>query len=215
MKQEELILKLKSLKSIQPDSNILMDIKKDVDLRIEAGENNFVLKRIKSFLSNVSLTFKANPFASYGITVALVVVIFLSVSTGFLPNEINKTLLYAKIVTAPNRYVKASIALSYAQTKLDSGNLKKNIQSSNGIKDISNSIAIANVELSDLKLMGEKGIYTSAQCKDLYKSFQTSLYNLDQYITASYPNGGDKSTILLKTQISNYEKQAEQKLNLY
>src|ERR1035437_9368794 len=147
MKEENLILKLKSLKAVQPDYNVLMDIKKDVDLRIEAGESNFVLQRLKSFLSNFLLTFKANPFASYGIAVALVVVIFLSVSTGFLPNEINKTLLYVKIATAPNRYVKASIALSYTQAKLDPGNLKKNIHSQNGIKDISNSIAIANTEL--------------------------------------------------------------------
>lgn len=216
MKQADLILKLKSLKSIQPDSNILKTIEKDVYSHLETNESNFVLRRIKSFSSNIFLTFKTNPFASYGVAAALLLVVFLSVSTGFLPNEINKTLLYAKIATAPNQYVKASLALAYAQTKINTVNLKRNKPNENGIKDISRSIALANIELSELKLMGEKGKYSSVQCKDLYRNYQTSLENLDHYIATSSTNIEDKESIaLLKTQIFNYEKQAEQKLNLY
>lgn len=216
MKQADLILKLKSLKSIQPDYDVLKTIEKDVYSRFETNESNFILRRIKAFSSNVFLTFKTNPFASYGIAAALLIVVFLSVSTGFLPNEINKTLLYAKIATAPNQYVKASLALSYAQTKLDAVNLKRNIHNQNGIKDISKSIALANIELSELKLMGDHGKYTSTQCKQLYRNYQTSLENLDHYITTSSLNREDKESMAsLKIQISNYEKQAEQKLNLY
>lgn len=216
MKQADLILQLKSLKSIKPDSSILMSLEKDIHSRLEIDEGNSVWEKMKSFASNIFLTFKTNPFASYGIATALLVVVLLSISTGFLPNGINKTLLYAKIATAPNQYIKASIALSYAQDKINNVRVSSNKLSEDKIKDISQSIAFANVELSGLKLMGEKGKYTSEQCKELYRSYHASLENLDSNITTSFPNEKDKQSIAsLKTQISNYENQAEQKLKIY
>lgn len=219
MKQIDVILQLKSLKSIQPDSNVLKTIEKNVYSHLKTDDRNFVWKQIKSFSSNIFLILKilkTNPFTTYSIGVAFLIVVFLSVYTGFLPNEISKTLLYTKIAVAPNQYIKASIALSSAQTKIDSINYTSNKLHKNEIKDISQSIALANQELSALKLMGEKGKYTQSECQELYRSYHTSLENLDHHITASSSNEEDKQSIAsLKTQISNYEKQAEQKLKLY
>lgn len=216
MKQTDLILKLKLLKSIQPNSGVLKTIERDVYSRIEVDGSNFVLRQMKLFWGDVSLIFKINPIASYGVVAALAVVVFLSVYTGFLPNELNKTLFYTKIAIASNQYERASLALSYAQTKIATVIFERNAPDQNGIKDISKSIALANTELSELKLMGEEGKYTSAQCKELYRNYQTTLENLDRYIYTSSPNGENKDSVdLLETQILNYEKQAEMKFNLY
>lgn len=216
MKQASIIKKLRSLKLIQPDSETLRATEKNVYFRIKTNQSSSIWEQVRSLSSSAFNIFKANPFGSYSLTVALLVIIVISISSGFLPNKINKTLLYAKIATAPNQYVRARIALSNAQDKINTVNVASNKISENKIKDISQSIALANTELSELKLMGEKGKYTSEQCKELYRNYHNSLENLDHYITTSSLGRGDEqSKAFLKTQISNYEKEAEQKLKLY
>lgn len=214
MREEEIIEQLKSLKSIQPDSSVLMGVKKDIHSHLKIGKSDSVCDKVKSYSNHIFPLFKTNPFASYSIVIALFVVILLSIYSGFLPNTMNKVLLYSRIVTAPNQYIKASIALSYAQDKINTLNANK--LDENKTKDISQSIAFANTELSGLKLLGETGIYTSEQCKELYRSYYASLENLDKSTTANSPNDKDNQALAsLKVKISGYKKQAEQKLNRY
>ncbi len=187
MKQEEIIKQLKQLHKIEPKPDTIAQIKSNI-------YHNLQIPKPSTF------QFKANSFMVYGLAIAFAIFVFLSI----------------RIATSQNQFEKASIALSYAQGKINTVIVASNKLNENKIKDISQSIALANGELSKLKLMGEKGRYTSEQCEELYRSYHASLEKLDNNITTSSTNDADKQSIApLKTQISNYEKQAEQKLKLY
>lgn len=215
MKQEEIIKQLKQLNRIEPDLKTLSEIKQDIYFQLQSEEKVSIWDWLKQFTKLPPFSLKANPVMTYGLA-ALAIFVFLSISTGVLPNTASKIFLSVRIATAPNQYEKAKVVFSYAQTQIDALNKSNNKLDNYKLTDISRTIAFANTELSGLKLMGEKGKYTSEQCKELYRSYHTSLENLDHYITTSSPNEEDKQSIApLKTQISNYEKQAEQKLKLY
>lgn len=215
MKQEDLIKQLKLLKSVQPDSHTLMSIEGEIYSQLEIDKKNSHWDRMKYFSDNVFLI-KSNPFTSYGMVAALFVIVFLSISTGFLPNAMNNTLLYAKIATAPNQYEKAKIAFSYTQTQTETLNNNNNKINPHKLVEISRTITLANTELSALKLVGEKGKYTSQQCQQLYKEYSQYLERLNRLISKkSIDNGDEKSIELLKAQIAGYEKQSELKLKIY
>ncbi len=216
MKQEDVIRQLNLLKLIKPGSHTLKTIERDVYSQLKINENSSIWERVTCFSKNVYLTFKSNPFPSYTIATVLLIIVFLSISTGFLPNEINKTLLYAKIAVAPNQYEKAKIAFSYTQAQTDM--LDKNSSKIDTYKltEVSRTIALANTQLSGLKLMGEKGKYTTQQCQELYKEYSQHLEKLDSLLSKTSIDNGDKKSIeFLKAQIAGYEKESEQKLKGY
>ncbi|GEM_PF-2549941 len=216
MKQKDVIEQLKSLKSIRPNSHTLMSIERDIYYQLKIDKRYSVWERMTCFFKDVFLTFKSNPIASYGIAAALLIIVFLSISTGFLPNEINKTLLYAKIAVAPNQYEKAKIAFSYTQAQTDMLDKNNSKLDTYQLTEVSRTIALANTQLSGLKLMGEKGKYTSQQCQELYKEYSQHLEKLDSLLSkVSIDNGDEESIELLKAQIAGYEKESEQKLKVY
>lgn len=215
MKQEEIIKQLKQLNKIEPRPDTIAEIKGNIFLQLRA-EEKMHWGWLKRFSMPFTSQFKANSFMVYGSAIALVIFVFLLIGAGFLPNTANKIFLSVRIATAPNQYEKAKIAFSYTQAQIDALNKSNYKLDKHKLTEISRTIAFANTQLSRLKLMGEKGKYTSQQCKGLYRSYHTSLENLDHYITTSSPNEEDKQSIApLKMQISNYEKQVERKLNLY
>lgn len=216
MKQEDLTKQLKLLKSIQPDYHTLLSIERDVYSQLKTDKRYSLWERMKCFPDNAFLLFKANPFASTSIAFTFLIIVFLSISIGFLPNEINKTMLYAKIATAPNQYEKAKIAFSYTQVQTDALNKNDNKLDTYKLKEVSRTIALANTELSGLKLIGEKGKYTSQQCQQLYKEYSRYLEKLDSLLSKQALNNEDQKSVMdLRMQIAVYEKQSEQKLRFY
>ncbi len=208
MEQPDVIRQLQSLKSVKPNSHTLRAIERNIFLRLETGERDSVWERIQRLPSRVFVIFKSNPFTAYSTAAVLLIVVYLSISTGFLPGVINTAWFNVKIATAPNQYVKASLALSQAQAKIDNASFTNETK----INDLFRSVALANSELAGLHLMGEEGKYTSQQCQELYRNYLRYLGHLDRILSIQ---AKFEPIEQLDAQIKLYEQQAESRLDQY
>lgn len=213
MKQEKLIHQLKMLRKIEPRADTIAEIKQQASLQLRVRKNVDIWVSLRRFRKHFSVMFDAHPFIGFGTAIALAVLALLSVSSGLLPKTATTIYLSVAMATLPNQYEKAKFALSYTQAQIDALSAGNTAVNTGKLTDLSREIAFADAQMSGLKLMGEKGKYTSGQCKELYRQYHASLENLDHMLLA---NSETKQSIgQLHTQISDYEKHAEQKLNLY
>lgn len=198
MKDEYVIRKLKLLKKVEPGSGVILAVEKNVYSKIEPE-------------TGLPFPQKYNPFVFYGLA-AFAFAILLLFATGILPNRFDEAALYSRVALARNQYVKANLALSNAKDKINRLISNKKIDK-NKTSDISRTLAFAQGELSGLKLMGEKGKYTSEECKKLYGEYHLYLEKLKTYFKETNSNGEEIS--VLESQIDKYEKESGQKLKLY
>lgn len=196
MSEVELVKKIKLLKTIKPASAELDVIGKNIysHLGIEQRPETFI-------------KFGSQPVIYFGTAFAVIFLAIIFNINNLLPNNIHTLITYTKITAASNQYEKAHIALADIQNKYGTPDM---IKSSNS-EDISQSLTLTNNELSNLKLKGEKGTYTSQQCLALYKTYLLYLEKLNKNI----PDNGQPSTRLLKSTIAKYKELSEQKLHMY
>lgn len=197
MKEKKLIEELQLLQSVQPDSYTLRVIKKKVDMEV-LGNNNFSIRKWFSF----------TPLTTF-IAIAAVI-FFIIVVTRFLPDTIENDFIVAKIVLASNQYERAKIAVVNVDNQfvvLQQKNFDKR-----KVILLSQSLALANNQMSGLKLIGEKGKYTSSDCLSLYAKYHKSLETMKNSIS-SQQNFPEDTQLLAK--IKQYDDQSEKKLHEY
>lgn len=78
---------------------------------------------------------------------------------------------------------------------------------------MSHSLALANTEMTGLKLIGEKGKYTMKDCLSLYSIYHNSLETMKNTVSTQDNSSPEEEKLL--SEIKQYEKQSEQKLSKY
>jgi len=198
MKKKQAIKKLQLLQLVQPDNVTLRAIHKTVLSEIPVQEQF----SIREWLS-ISPVIQLVAFGA--------VVIFLSVLTRFMPDAFEKALVYSKIAAASNQYEKAKIAFAYVNDQFSS--MKNNSFDSSKMESVSQALTLANTQMSGLKLVGEKGKYTSQQCLELYEAYHTDLKNMDRLISSKASQSAQKG--ILASEVEKYDQQSEKKLHNY
>ena len=189
MKEEQVISELKRLKTVLPPQAVLNEMKHSIYRKVGAEQK----KPLQS-------TFM---FALPVLAFVLLLVIF--ISSLFLTNQLETAILYSKMSFASNQYQKARIAFADITNRFHvTEPLRGNPY------EFSHSLAIANTELSNLKLKGEKGKYTEQECRQIYHEYLSYLKKEEKNIPV---NNSTYSSV--RSQISTYEEQAEKKLHMY
>jgi len=196
MNDNQVIKKLQILKSFEADAATLRLIRKQISSP-GSVTNRFSFKK----------WFAVKPLVPV-LAMAVILLIFV-VLVSFPQNFIENAFVSARITLAPNHYEKAKIALANVQYKVNS--FQKNSSNSGTIKELSRSLAFANQTMSGLQLVGEKGKYSSYQCKELYESYHKDLYIIENTVDKS--SKPDIKTLGL--QAEQYDQQALIKLENY
>ena len=197
MRDKQIIEKIQLLRSIKPDEETIRLIHKQSTAQL-FGEKRYGIRKW-------SIT-SAIPY----VALLVILLFFFSVSV-LLPNSIHTSIISARIALAPNHYEKAKIAVAHAESEFASFSQQPN--DANKLSDFSQALAIANTQMTNLKLKGEKGKYTMQDCLSLYTTYYTSLESMKQTLI-SQTNSSNKNKSLYK-QINQYDQQAEKKLHLY
>lgn len=205
MNEKQVIKKLILLKNIQPTQPVLENMKKNIYLQVQI-KSKVDVNTLGKFSISINSLLKLYKPISYGITFTLLV-LFLSMFSVFPPNKLHDIILYTRLTLAPNQYEKASIALADTTDRFGSGTAVE----TDNTKDASRSIALANSELSNLKLKGENGKYTAKQCHQIYQEYLRYLEKENQNISTEKK----QSLTMFKLQLSTYEELAEKKLHMY
>jgi len=209
MSEKEIIKKIKLLKSIQPEQNVLKNLKRDIyqHVGIENERNKYFEITVRKFFINFSMVLKSYRYISVGVIFVLLLLFFSFMTLASLPNHIHKIILYTKVALAPNQYEKARLALDdVTHTYKKTTSLVQN-----NLNSLSQELAFTNLEMSSLKLKGERGKYTALQCHTLYQQYL--MYLKEENTTISRLNQKQSSSV--KSQIIAYKEQAEQKLHMY
>lgn len=201
MKEEQLILKIKLLKRMQPSRTVFNEIKHDVYQQVQA-ENQRTTFPIHGLFEDIFTLRRLYNSAFYSVAFALFLIVFLSISYTFFPNQLHNSILYGRLAVAPNQYEKAHIALE--DTKNRFANDKIVHADTN---ELAYSLALTNSELNGLKLKGENGQYTASECHQIYQEYFTYLQSKEKVIPST--------NTMLKSKINSYEEQAEKKLHMY
>lgn len=193
MNEKQVIKKLYLIKSVKPDDMTLRLIRKQIASPISTTKN-FSLE--KWFAKKRLIPLYA--LASFIIIFTIAVLLF--------SNLLEEIVISARIALASNHYEKAKIALAHVQGQADS---LHNSYSKSNVSELSKSLALANTEMSGLQLIGERGKYSSYQCKELYESYHKDLQSIEN---TTDKNGKFGSLI---SQAEEYDKQATLKLKNY
>jgi hypothetical protein len=197
MKEKKLIENLQLLQSVQPDSYTLCEIKNKVDSKVLYNKNY-----------NKRKWFAFTPLTT--LIAFTTIIFFIIVVVYLLPNTIENAITTTKIALAPNQYEKAKIAFVNADNQFIIMQ-KKNFDKQKVIS-LSQSLALANTQMSGLKLIGEKGKYSSQNCLSLYAQYHKSLEIMKSAIS-SHKNSPEDTQLLAK--IRQYDDQSEKKLHEY
>lgn len=203
MKEKQVINKLRLLKTIQPTHRVLNDMKEGVYQQVGVKNKIESTFGLREFLGNISVLIKEYKVASYSFVFALLLIIFLSVSSAFLPNQVHSIVLYGRLAFASNQYQRASIALADATSRFGANG--------GSVTELSQSLALANTQLDNLKLKGEKGKYTAQQCHQIYQEYLSYLEREEKNVSTR----NNSSLANVKFQINTYEELAEKKLHMY
>ncbi len=197
------------IKAVQPSEHSLEVMKRDVFYRIQTD------KRQPSFFNVLQLR-SAFLYGTFALAVFLLV---LTNSINPLSSVVEKTYLITQITLAQSKYQKATIALSFAQEKITVVKNSNGQLSASQIDDMSQATNLANTQLANLNLIGEKGKYTGTQCQQLYKKYYSYLEEAKNTVALKTANPVDNvsktSTQLFNTQLEEYEQQAKVKLSHY
>jgi len=203
MKEEQVISKLTSLKAINPSQVTLRDIKQGVFQQVKNETNPQSLFYTREAFGTIAHFIQLHKLAFYGLAL---VIVFVLISISFIiPNQFHTVILYSKLAFAPNQYQKSRIALQDVTSRF--GNNKQTEQNT---QELLQSLALANTELSNLKLKGVKGEYTQQECHKLYQEYLNYLIKEEKNIPAK-----DSTFSSVKSQINSYQEQAEKKLHMY
>lgn len=190
MNRKQVIKQIKLLKTLQPTQSVLDDMKEIVFQEVGVAHKDSFRFNLQSYR-----------VTAYGIAVAVFLIIFLSIFS-IIPNQVHSIMMYGKLTFASNQYEKATLALADTIGRFGNKSIKVN-----NVQALSQSLALTNTELSDLKLKGEKGKYTAQECHAVYQQYLNYLQK--EYIATP------QSFSTLKSQIFVYQEQAEQKLHMY
>lgn len=204
MKEQQVINKLRLLKTMQPAKPVLKDIKQSVyqQMKVEYKTQTF---GIQERFDSIFVLIKSYNVAFYSVSVALLLILFLSASSVFFSNQVHNIILDSKLAVASNQYQRASIALADTTSRFG-----ENMPVEQHTQELSQSLALTNAELNSLKLKGEKGQYTAQECHQIYQTYLNYLEKKEKSVFANNP-----PLLLVKSQMDMYEEQAEQKLNMY
>lgn len=194
MKEREIIKKLQLLQSVQPEKHMLHAIRKQVEFP-NTGEDRLHLTKKFSIFTLI-----------YPIVFASIIMVI--ITTSLFPDYLENTLTAARIALAVNHYDKAKIALEKIQERTA---VLQHANNANTIVSFSYTLAVANTQISQLRLVGEKGKYTSYQCLELYESYHKDLEKIQ---SALHPEKNNNEVLLL-TQAKLYDKYALAKLKKY
>ncbi|MBI2023957.1 hypothetical protein HYT00_01010 [Candidatus Giovannonibacteria bacterium] len=199
MNEEEIIEQIKKLKKLGPKQPELSLLKKEVFARIEAA---------KKEKPQQSPYFIYWPFSHLILSGAIAALLLFALSAAFyepLNTQVRYSVNQIRIMAAGNQYRKAELALNFAEGEFE--RFSKN-PSRVGSGELEKATAITNEELGKLNLTGEAGKYTTEECKKLYLKFDTMLHELADLAKK------ENAQAFLR-QIEEYEKIADQKLNMY
>jgi hypothetical protein len=192
MKEKEVINQLHLLQSVQPENRIVQVIRKQVRSPYAVGDG----LGLKRGLPIVPMM--------YTLVFASIVII---VTLTWFPYFVENTITTARIALFANHYEKAKISLA----KVDEQMSLLHNNDTNTIVTFSHTLALANTQLSELRLVGEKGKYTSYQCLDLYESYHKDLEKIQNTVHPDKNNNADS----LLTQAKQYDASAIAKLKKY
>jgi len=195
MKERDVIKQLHLLQSVQPEHTMLRTIRKHVKSPY-TGENKLHFKNSLPLIPVIS-------------TLVFASILFITVTIILFPEYIENAVTTARIALAADNYDKAKIALANFQDQLSF--IQQNSSDTNKRIVLSQSLALANTEMSGLQLIGEKGKYTSYQCLELYESYHKDLNKIEGEVDLNKNN----SESMLVSQAEQYDKQAESKLKKY
>jgi hypothetical protein len=196
MNEKETIRKLRLLQEVFPDTRTLHVLKGEIFEEIGFGKR-FGLERFLSF-SSFRLRF----------VLAAVVVFFVVSLVIFSTDMISRVTISAEIFFAPDQFHKAQLALGYAESQFNN--------SSSNITSRSQSLTLANTEMSELTLVGEKGKYTMQQCLALYNQYHTYLETMKKVVNSDISSSQDKQgNAVFLSKVKQYDEQAEKRLHKY
>lgn len=206
MKEQEVINKLKLLKTIQPNQRVLKDIKQNVYQQVYAENKIKTTSGFQELFGYISNFIKSYTVVSYGFAFTALLIIFLSVSSVLLPDQFHTAIVNGRIALASSHYQKARIALTDTKSRFE-----KNKTIETNTQEFSHSLALTNTQLNNLHLKGEKGKYSAQQCRQIYLEYLNFLKKEEKNINAK----NNPSYSHLKSQINTYKEQAEKKLHMY
>lgn len=212
MKQPNVTEQLKVLKNLEPVDRVMDDIGQKIYKSL--GRKLPGEARDRNIENSVSLTeyIKNNRWRTY-LLLGVVLIVLVTILPTPISNYSKDFLFSARIAFAPTQYDKAKISLAYALSENQSFVYSRGKNSQN-VKKYSETLAFANTEMSKLKLMGEEGKYSTAQCKELYREFHNLLNDSENYLlTLSIDNNAE--ALKLKDDIDFYHDIVENKLEEY
>ena len=195
MTEKTIIKKLRLLQSVQPDFYTLHSIEKEIQNEI-GFKKQFHLENLFSF----------SPVTSF-IALAAVVLLFVGTFFIFFQDTVSRFIITTEISFAPDQYQKAKISLDFTKSQF--------INSPNNIASLSQSLALANTEMSGLRLKGETGKYTMQQCLALYTQYHAYLESLKNEVSSKNSSLNKQETTALLLEIKHYDQQTENKLHKY
>ena len=205
MKEKQIINKLTILKIMQPQQSTLNEIKKGVYRQIHMKNRVHSSFRFLELFEQIQSLVRSSAFAFYGISVALLLILFLSFSSFFLPIHFHTAIMYIRLSLTTNQYLKAQIALVDTTSRFQT-----NTSISQYDQEFSQSLALTNAELNRLKLKGEKGQYTAKECHQLYITYRNYLEKMKKNIPANTLTHAQ-----VRNHVNMFEEQAEVKLHMY
>jgi len=191
MKEKDIVKHLQLLRSVEPDVSAKRALHKKVLSRITVKEKSF------GFFGRLFVS----PLLAIELLTA--VLIFFVVVSGLLTSFSERAIVDFKIAAASNQYEKAKIALAYLYSQIT--NTQNKSLDNKKFQSLSYALTLSNTQMSELKLVGEKGKYTSQQCLELYESYHEDLQKID----------ATPAQTLLGPQVKQDEKQSEKKLEMY
>lgn len=219
MKEEKIIYQLKKLKKLEPSPKTLSFLKRTVfsQVRSYRTDPTFDQKSIFAYLYNKIQFRPAFFYGALAFTILAIIVILPNRNLFLEKSQAIST--KAQIVFTSNDYEKAKLAFNLSLSQLN--DLKHTDYGDLDLKAkyISDSTTQTDSYINSLSLKGELGKYTKDQCLSLYRSYYTYLEGLKKTVDAKLANTRDVQTQnqlqTLLNQISGYEKQVNNKLNLY
>jgi hypothetical protein len=181
MKDNKIIEKLSLLKSVQPDAETLRLIRKRIPLQKPSDKKFSFYKRLT-----------ISPLVPL-VAIACILILLIAIAN-FIPQ---------------NHYEKAKIAVANANVQFAA--YKKSPTNDQQINSLSHSLALANIQMTNLKLVGEKGKYTMKDCLSLYSTYHASLETMKKSVSSQ----NSSKEVKLLSEIKQYEEQSEKKMHKY
>lgn len=210
MNEIDLIKKIKKLKKLEPEEQTFAKLEERIFLSIQ--KENFISSNKSPRPWFIGPKFEP---VALGL-LALCLVLLFTFNIAIFESDLNFISAQTRIAFASNRYDKAQEALRLSEAQLDTLNKTGNQAQ---LAYLSNSTDQTNAFMKDLRLVGEPGKYSSAQCLTLYKEYGEYLENLNSTLQSQASNikNLNDQTILqnLQSKAAQYKNEATTRVKLY